>query len=322
MKALLFNSKLHLSLHEKKPTPIEGEALIKILLSGICNTDIEICKGYKSFHGILGHEFVGIVEAVHASDQYWVGKRVVGDINCACGKPTCSYCSRNLERHCPNRTTLGIYRHHGCFAEYIVLPIKNLLEVPREVSDEMAVLTEPLAAGFEILEQVCFTPNTEVLIVGDGKLGLLINHAIATKKSKITHVGKHKEKLQIIKDNCLKTCLLDDFNKEQKFDVVVDATGNIDSLKMSLNQTKPRGILVLKSTLSENNSIDLNSVVVNEITIIGSRCGLFSPALDYLKTGVDLSPFISGIYPIEQGIAAFEAAQKSENLKILLDFRH
>ncbi|MDD4848539.1 MAG: alcohol dehydrogenase catalytic domain-containing protein [Bacteroidales bacterium] len=319
MKALVFHQNLSLSFDEPKPIPNEGEALIKVIVAGICNTDIEIVKGYKNFHGILGHEFVGYVESVGGEiDKKWIGKRVVGDINCACGKADCPYCSKNLGRHCSHRTTLGIFQRNGCFAEYITLPINNLLEVPKNISNEMAVLTEPLAAAFEILDQVSFSPKTEVLIVGDGKLGLLINHAVSTTKAKITQVGKHQEKLQLINDNCLETCLLQDFSTDKKFDVVIEATGSVEGFQESLKHTRPRGILVLKSTLADKSYIDLNSVVVNEITIIGSRCGRFSPALRYLETGIDLSPLISGIYPIERGIEAFEAAQQKGNLKILI----
>jgi threonine dehydrogenase-like Zn-dependent dehydrogenase len=317
MKALLFDKQLKLSNNETKPVPPKGEALIKVLIAGICNTDIEITKGYMNFVGILGHEFVGIVEEINAEDQSLLGKRVVGDINCACGKEECGYCQHKLGRHCPSRTTLGIVGRNGCLAEYITLPIVNLLEVPGSISDEVATLTEPLAAGFEILEQLDITPDKEILIVGDGKLGLLINHALSTTKARITHVGKHADKLKLVEKNGCKIILLGEMPQKQ-YDIVVEATGSMSGFQFSIQHTKPRGTVVLKSTIASDQKIDLTPVVVNEITIVGSRCGLFQPAIDYMKTGVDLSAIIQAVYPIEKGIEAFEAAMKKGSLKVMI----
>jgi threonine dehydrogenase-like Zn-dependent dehydrogenase len=319
MKALVFDKKLKFVENFKNPDVLPQEALIEVKMAGICNTDIEITKGYKGFTGIAGHEFTGIVRAVNSSDKTWIGRRVVGDINCACNRPDCYYCQKNLGRHCPERTTLGIKGRNGCFAEYITLPVENLLEVPDCVADEMAVFTEPLAAGFEILEQVDFTSDHEVLIVGDGKLGLLINHALGTTSARITHVGKHAEKLRLVAGSDCKTILLHEM-PEKKYDVVVEATGSPEGFNFSVAHTKPRGKLVLKSTIASGHKTDMNPVVVNEITIIGSRCGLFAPALDYLASGVDLMPMISGIYPFEKALEAFEAAKQKGALKILIRF--
>jgi threonine dehydrogenase-like Zn-dependent dehydrogenase len=319
MKAILFDGELKLSLNEPKPVPPNGEALIRVLMAGICNTDIEITKGYMGFNGILGHEFVGIVEEINAEDQSLQGKRVVGEINCACQSNECEYCRRGLGRHCPARTTLGISGRNGCLAEFITLPIVNLLEVPDSISTETATLTEPLAAGFEILEQLLISPDNEILIVGDGKLGLLINHALSTTKAKITHVGKHTEKLKLAQITGCQTFLLHEMPDKQ-FDCVVEATGSMSGFQFSIQHTKPRGTVILKSTIAADQKIDLAPVVVNEITIIGSRCGLFGPALDYLKTGVDLSPLIQAIYPIEKGIEAFEEAKTKGSLKVIVDF--
>jgi alcohol dehydrogenase len=319
LKALVYDGELRLSLNEPIPVPSKGEALILMLMAGICNTDIEITKGYMGFTGILGHEFVGIVEEINDKDQNLLGKRVVGDINCACGKEECEYCRKGLGRHCPTRTTLGIAGHNGCFAEYITLPVVNLLEVPDSIPNEIATLIEPLAAGFEILEQLQISPNQEVLIVGDGKLGILINHALSTTGAKIYHVGKHADKLKLVEGNGCQTILLNEMPRKQ-FDIVVEATGSISGFQFSIQHSKPRGTVVLKSTIAADQKTDLAPVVVNEITIVGSRCGLFKPALDYLETGVDLSPLVQAIYPIDKGLEAFEAAKTKGSLKVMIEF--
>lgn len=320
MKTILFDGKPAFRADYPKPRPAKGEALIRVITAGICNTDIEITRGYKNFDGVLGHEFVGIVEEVNSADSRLSGKRVVGDINCNCNSSTCSYCSRDLGRHCPERTTLGIYHRNGCFAEYTTLPIENLFEVPAGISDHNAVFTEPLAAAFEILTQIDIDPHQEVLIVGDGKLGLLINHALSTTGADITHIGKHPEKLGLIKSNRCNIALQNHLPPKKHFDVVIEATGSPSGFEFSADHTKPRGTLVLKSTLADKSYLDLNPIVVKEITIIGSRCGRFQPALDFLATGVDLTPLITEIFPIEKGLDAFEAAARKGSLKILIDF--
>jgi threonine dehydrogenase-like Zn-dependent dehydrogenase len=321
MKALVFDGKLDLSCIEQIPIPAPGEALIRVLMAGICNTDIEITKGYKGFVGIIGHEFVGTVEEINDNDQSLLGKRVVGDINCSCGSDDCVYCQQGLGRHCPNRTTLGIKGRNGCFAEYITLPIVNLYEVPDSIPNKKAVLTEPLAAAFEILEQIDITPDKEILIVGDGKLGLLINHALSTTNAHITHVGKHADKLKLIKSNGSQIFHTDEMPAKQ-YDIVVEATGSTSGFQFSLNHTKPRGILVLKSTIADDQQINLTPIVVNEISVIGSRCGLFQPAIEYLRTGIDLSPIVQAVYPIENGIEAFEKANQKGSLKILIEINN
>jgi len=308
-----------LSSDEPKPVPPRGEALVRVLLAGICNTDIEITRGYMGYRGILGHEFTGIVEEINAGDRSLLGKRVVGEINCACHRDDCAFCRQGLGRHCPNRTVLGIFGRNGCLAEYLTLPVENLLEVPGSVTSEMATLTEPLAAGFEILEQIRILPGQEVLIVGDGKLGLLINHALSTTDARITHVGKHADKLRIAERNGSEIFLLDRM-PQKEYDIVVEATGSMTGFQFSIGHTKPRGTLVLKSTIAADQKVDLAPVVVNEITVVGSRCGLFRPAIDYLKTGVDLSPLIQAVYPIDQGLEAFEAARTRGSMKVMVRF--
>lgn len=319
MKALVFDGKLKLSFNEPIPVPEPGEALIRVLMAGICNTDFEISKGYKGFRGILGHEFVGIAEEINDKDKSLLGKRVVGDINCGCRSINCKYCQKGMYRHCPNRTTLGISGRNGCMAEYLTLPVANLLEVPDYISDEIATLTEPLAAAFEILEQIKIAPEDEILIVGDGKLGLLINHALSTTHARITHVGKHFNKLQLIENPSCQIFLPDKMPLKQ-YDFVIEATGNLSGFQFSMEHIKPRGTLVLKSTLASNLIIDFAPVVVNEITLIGSRCGVLQPAIEYLKSRVDLSPLIQAVYPIDDGIKAFEKAKNKGSLKVLISF--
>ncbi len=318
MKALVFDGELKYSANEPNPEVPEGEALVRVLKAGICNTDLEIVKGYKGFSGIPGHEFVGVVEEIKNEDRRLLGKRVVGEINCPCRKEECEYCRQDLGRHCPRRSTLGIFGRDGCFAEYVAVPVANLFEVPDEVPDETAVMTEPLAAAFEILEQIDLSPDMEVLIAGDGKLGLLVNRALSTVGAKITHAGKHPEKLKLAGKNGCRTVLPKDM-PETKFDVVVEATGRIGGFKFAVNHAKPRGTVVLKSTLAASPKIDLTPVVVNEITLVGSRCGRFQPALDYLKKARDLSELIAGEFPIEKGLEAFDFAAARGSLKVLID---
>ncbi len=318
MKAVIFDKKLQYTDSYKKPVPKEGEALIRVTLAGICNTDKEITKGYMGFKGILGHEFTGIVEEVNFSDKTFIGKRVVGEINLGCGE--CIWCKKDLERHCPNRTTLGILSKDGCFAEYITLPIKNLIEIPEHVSDKEAVFTEPLAAGLEILEQLHIEPMSKVMILGDGKLGLVTALALNAFGINILLVGKHQNKLNIAKKQGVKTCLLNDFDKNMQFDVVIEATGSITGFETSLTSVKPKGVLVLKSTIASSKELNLAPVVINEITILGSRCGRFDPAMRLISTGrINFFDMISGIFPIENAIEAFEANNNSENIKILLE---
>jgi len=324
MRALVWNGEaLRIVPDYPQPKPPVGEALIQVLMAGICNTDIEITRGYLGFTGILGHEFVGTVTEINDDDQSWIGKRVVGDINCACAQTDCVYCNQDLGRHCSQRTTLGIVNRDGCFAEYLTLPVRNLHEVPAAVSTRMATFTEPLAAGFEILEQIHIASTDKVLIVGDGKLGLLINHALTTTGAAITQVGKHPHKLALAQANGCETVLLDAKTQSrlaQQFDVVIEATGSAGGFNFSLACTRPRGKLILKSTIAASHSIDLTPLVVNEITVIGSRCGLFSPALSYLASGAELTPLVSHVFPFEQSIQAFTVAKTKGELKVLLDF--
>ena len=316
MKAVIFDEILKL---EECPLPKmrENEALIKVLLCGICNTDYEITKGYMGYKGILGHEFVGIVEDVNSSDRSLIGKRVVGEINLGCGK--CEYCLKGLERHCPDRETLGIWHKDGCMAQYVTLPVKNLVEIPESVSDKEAVFIEPLAAALEILEQMHIKPFEKVAVLGDGKLGLLCALSLNASGLDVELIGKHSNKLDIAKNQNVKTKLLNNVEIKPVYDVVIEATGSLSGFETSIALVKPRGTLVLKSTIASSKEFNFAPIVVNEITVLGSRCGQFKPALRFLEQKkVNFNPLISGIYNINDAIEAFRANKQKDTLKILI----
>ncbi len=315
MKAVVFDNGLKLDNDYPMPQPKDGEALIKVNTIGICNTDYEITKGYMGYKGILGHEFTGVVEK--ASDKSLIGKRVVGEINCGCGN--CEWCAQGLERHCFNRSTLGIWKREGCFAEYVALPEKNLLVIPDNVTDNEAVFVEPLAAALEILEQIHIPPYKKVIVLGDGKLGIITALALNACDLDVTLVGKHEEKLSLAKAQGVKTKLLNDLKIEKKYDFVVEATGSITGFETSLALTKPRGVLVLKSTIAASKEINLAPVVIDEITILGSRCGQFAPAMRMLESKrIDVNPLISDIFPIDKSIEAFERNKEKSSVKVLV----
>ena len=317
MRAVIFNKELKLEKDYPMPSCKKGEVLIKTTMTGICNTDYEITLGYMGYKGVIGHEFVGIVEA--CEDKTLIGKRVVGDINCGCGE--CEWCKKGLHRHCPNRQTLGIWKKDGCFSDYFTLPIKNLLVVPDNVSDKQAVFTEPLAAALEILEQVHIQPIQKVLVLGDGKLGIITALALNASGLDVTLVGKHKEKLEIAKNQGVKTFLLEDIDIRKEWDFVIEATGSITGFETSVSLVKPRGILILKSTIAASKEFNFSSLVVDEVTIVGSRCGRFQPALRMLEQHkIDLTPLISGIYDVENVIEAFETNKRKDTVKVLVKF--
>ena len=309
MRAVVFDNGLKLDKNYAKPSPQKGEALIKVNTIGICNTDYEITKGYMGYKGVLGHEFTGVVEEINADDKSLLNKRVVGEINCGCGE--CEWCNQGLERHCPNRSTLGIWQREGCFAEYVCLPVKNLLEIPENVSDEEAVFTEPLAAALEILEQIHIPPYKKIAVLGDGKLGLMIALALNAAGLDLILIGKHENKLEIAKKQGVKTKLLSDVEIKKEYDFVVEATGSISGFETSLALTKPRGTLILKSTIAP--------VVVDEITIVGSRCGQFAPALRLLESGrIDVKPLISDVFELDETIEAFERNKEKSSIKVIV----
>lgn len=321
MKAVVFDDGLKLDNNYAKPVPQKGEALIKVSMAGICNTDYEITKGYMGYVGVLGHEFVGVVEDINGEDKSLVGKRVVAEISYGCHKPDCEWCNQGLVRHCPDRHTIGIWRKDGCFAEYITLPTEILFEVPDNVSDEQVVFVEPLAAACEILEQLHIQPVQKVIVQGDGKLGLTTALALNAFNYDVTLVGKHQNKLDIANAQGVKTVLLKDLEVKPEWDIVVEATGSISGFENAMALTKPRGVLVLKSTVAGSKEINLAPVVINEITVLGSRCGQFKPALRLLENNkIDFKPFISGIYNVNDAIEAFEKNKEKDSLKVLLKF--
>lgn len=320
MRALVFNNKLELKQNFEKPTPKENEALIKVKLVGICNTDYEITKGYMGYNGILGHEFVGVVEEINGEDKSLLGKRVVGEINLGC--KNCDYCAKDLERHCPNRQTLGIFNKDGCFADYVTLPLSNLLEVNEKINDETAVFVEPLAAALEILEQLHIKPYEKVCVLGDGKLGLITALALNASNVDVTLVGKHQNKLDIAKEQNVKTMLLENLKQEdnKSFDVVVEATGRVSGFETSLSLVKPRGVLVLKSTIATGKELNLAPIVIDEITVLGSRCGQFAPALRLMeKNVIDFSKLVSAKLSFDDAVLGFEKNKEKNTIKILLE---
>jgi threonine dehydrogenase-like Zn-dependent dehydrogenase len=295
------------------PVPDPYTAIVKVHLAGICSTDLQIFKGYMKFRGVPGHEFVG---SVSQGPKEWLGKRVVGEINFGCGK--CELCARDLARHCPNRTVMGIVNADGAFAEYVAVPVENLHPVPGSISDEQAVFTEPLAAAFEILRQIQISTGDEILMIGDGKLGNLCAQVLRLTGAKVTVLGKHRDKLELIKRAGVRTMLLNDW-QPRLFDVVVEATGSAVGLDLAISAVRPRGTLVLKSTIAGAHQVSLAPLVINEINLIGSRCGIFSDALEALDASqVSVVPLIEQVYPLEQGIEAIQHAARPGARKILL----
>ncbi len=295
------------------PQPPAGEALVRVLKAGICNTDLELLRGYYPFTGILGHEFVGVVE----SEGPWRGKRVCGEINVACG--ACPQCRAGRPTHCERRTTLGIHSRHGAFADYLTLPYENLQAVPASVTDDEAVFTEPLAASVEILEQVHLHPTDSVVVLGDGKLGLLCAQVIATTGCNLLAIGKHPEKLRILEARGIRTALVAEA-PPFRADVVVECTGRAGGCALACQFLRPRGTLVLKSTYAGSLTVDMSRLVVDEVTLIGSRCGPFPPALDLLaRKRVDVKSLIQARYPLKDGVLALERAGQPGALKVILD---
>lgn len=315
MKALYFENALTLR-EIPQPVPAADEVLIRVTKAGICNTDIEITRGYMpGFRGVVGHEFIGIVEK--APNRHLLGKRVTAEINLACGE--CDWCRKGMQRHCPHRSVLGIDRRDGAFAEYLAVPQSNVMEIPPSVPDDRAVFIEPLAAACEILEQVRINRSHSVLLVGDGKLGQLIARVLQTTGCKLLVVGKHDTKLGLLSQMGIPTTHLGQFEPEP-FDIVVEATGSPVAFELALSCLKPRGTMVLKSTYAGKIEFDPSLFVVNEFTVVGSRCGRFSEALNFLlRHSPHLEELITARYALGQATEAFEHSQNSEALKVLLE---
>jgi threonine dehydrogenase-like Zn-dependent dehydrogenase len=314
-----------------RPRLRPGWALVRVRLAGICNTDIEILRGYHNFHGTLGHEFVGDVSGVaSAKDKSWIGRRVVGEINLTCvglgfrqgGQArVCSYCRRGIPTHCARRQVLGILGHDGAFAEFLALPVMNLHRVPTGIPDDAAVFAEPLAAACEILEQVDVHAHREACVLGDGKLAQLIARVLRTAGLRVVMIGKHEGKLRLARLGGVETALSGSraSRREDAFTLVVEATGSPSGLTLAQRIAAPRGTLVLKSTFHAAAQVETWPIVVKEITVVGSRCGPFRPALALLRSGrVDPRPLISRVFDLKDAAEALRCAQRPGLMKVLL----
>lgn len=324
MRAIRFDGE-RVALEEVPVARREGEALVRVTRVGVCNTDLEIVRGYAGFRGTLGHEFVGVVE--EGGGAGLDGARVVGEINCGCG--SCALCRSGDPRHCPNRTVLGIVGRDGAMAEYVSLPPANLLRVPDEVADEQAVFVEPVAAACEILEQVAVGPETRAALVGDGKLGLLVGQVLASTGASVTAFGRHRSKLALLEPKGAATRLSAEWvdaeghaapELRQAFDLVVEASGAPSGFAFAQQLVRPRGTVVLKSTIHGDVPFDAASLIVNEVTLVGSRCGRFGTALEMLASGrVEVAAMVSRRMRLDDGPRALEAAAEPGVLKVLLE---
>jgi len=315
MRALVFDRNLEFRADYPDPVAAPGESVVRVSLAGICGTDLEIAGGYMQFRGVPGHEFVGrVVESNNSSIR---GKRVVGEINAGCGR--CAICAGGLARHCPNRTVLGILGRDGAFAEFLRLPDSNLVAIPDSIPDEVAVFTEPVAAAYEIFEQVNLSRNQTIAVIGDGRLGAIVAMALKGEKYQPLVAGHHREKLARLAELGLDTA--EESSVRDKFEVAIDCSGSGSGFRRAVELVRPRGKIILKSTVAAAAEINLAPIVVNEISVIGSRCGRFAPALDALAAGkIDPRPLIDGIFALdsENGLAGFDAAKDPLNFKILL----
>ena len=313
MRALVLDPELSVRDDYPDPAPTPGESIVRVLMAGICGTDLELARGYMSYRGVPGHEFVG--EVVDTKTAALAGRRVVGEINAACGR--CPWCLDGLGRHCPNRTVLGIVRRDGAFAEFLRLPDENLIALPDSISDELGVFVEPVAAIYEIFEQTKLRRDHKIAVLGDGRLGALAAIVLRAEDYAPVLAGRHREKLDRLATFGLEVRLEEQL--DPGFDVVIDCTGNSAGLNRALALVRPRGKVILKSTAAASASLNLAQAVVNEITIVGSRCGRFAPAIVALASGkVDPRPLVSSVFPLEDAPAAFAAAARSPNFKVLL----
>ncbi|MBN1888214.1 MAG: alcohol dehydrogenase catalytic domain-containing protein [Thermoflexales bacterium] len=298
------------------PQPPAGEALIKVRCAGVCNTDLEMLRGYYPFTGIPGHEFVGQV----VSPGEWQGRRVCGEINVACGR--CARCRAGLRTHCEQRTALGISGRNGAFAQYLSLPLENLHPVPDSVPDDEAVFVEPLAAALQMTRQVHVRPADAVAVLGDGKLGLLCAQVLALSGCRLLAVGRHPAKLAVLAARGIQTAVLDECELDgpRDYDIVVECTGRPQGFELARRLLRPQGTLILKSTYAGQVTLDLSRLVVDEITVVGSRCGPFAPALDLLARHlVDVRSLVHAHYPLQDGLSALERAGRPGTLKVILD---
>jgi alcohol dehydrogenase len=292
-----------------------GFARIRLLCAGICSTDLELQRGYYGFSGTPGHEFVG--EVTEAEDRAWIGERVAGEINLACG--ACQWCARELGRHCPHRTVLGIVKHPGAFREFLTLPLENLHPVPAAISNEQAVFIEPVAAACELLDQVRVRAETRVAVLGDGKLGLLIAQVLAAHRAQVHLWGRHKDKMKLVEGPGITAEAIGKKLPAGEYPMVVDASGSAEGLRAAIAMCEPRGTVVMKSTVHGLVKLDTAPAIVNEITLVGSRCGRFEPAIKLLSSGkVRVDQMISERFPLDRAPEAFAHAAMKGVLKVLL----
>lgn len=323
MRAFQFQRGQIVQLEIEQPKPQPGEALIRVEYSGICNTDVELLRGYYRFSGIAGHEFVGTVEQVNSvrpEELQWQGSRVVGEINTWCGE--CDTCRRGDQKHCPNRDVLGIIHRQGAFAEYLTLPVRCLYRVPDGLDPLTAVFTEPLAAALEPTQQLLIREQDRIAVLGDGKLGLLTALGLRYWNAGLTLVGKHREKLDIAEKQGVKVRLLNQFRQlDHRYDYIIDATGNADGLRLALDYVRPKGTVVLKTTTRDEPQINISRIAVDEIRLIGSRCGDFAQALNLLAAGtIDVRPLISEVFEFARFKEAFQTALAANGVKYLFKY--
>lgn len=319
MRAIVISGSGGVSLGEiPVPDPGPGEARIDILMAGICGTDLNLARGYMGFAGVPGHEFIGTVSQVASTaDRLLVGARVTGEINLGC--QDCPVCADGMARHCPRRRVLGILGKDGAFAESLTLPVSNLHVVPETIPDRRAVFIEPVAAAFEMLDQVEVRAGQRVLVMGDGRLGLIAAQVMKTRGAAVTLAGHHESKLAVGRQLGLTTSPTDGLPATERFDIVVEATGSPGGLDQALARVRPRGTVILKTTCAGATTLDAARVVIDEVTIVGSRCGRFEPAMTALSAGeVVVEPLITAEMPLASGVEAFERAGQGETIKILL----
>ncbi|HEX5431110.1 MAG TPA: alcohol dehydrogenase catalytic domain-containing protein [Bryobacteraceae bacterium] len=301
------------------PKISQGFARIRLLAGGICSTDLELQRGYYGFSGTPGHEFVGeVVETAGVEGEHWIGKRVAGEINLACGR--CEWCARGLGRHCPRRTVLGIVKHPGAFREFLTLPVRNLHRVPDSLSMKEAVFIEPVAAACEILDQIKIAGGARIAVLGDGKLGLLVAQVLQARGARVHLLGRHREKMRLVEAAGITTELLPKKLPPAAWPIVVDATGSAEGLRTAIAICEPRGTVVMKSTIHGLVPVDTAPAIVNEITLVGSRCGQFEPAIRLLASGkVRVDRLISDEFPLQRAPEAFARAAIKGVLKVLLN---
>ncbi|HCS53183.1 alcohol dehydrogenase catalytic domain-containing protein [Rubinisphaera sp.] len=309
---MLQNGELDVRIDLDLPRPPEKEVLVKVRMAGVCETDLQLVQGYMNYEGILGHELVGV-----PVNGKFAGQRVAADINC-CTLEDCPYCPEN-RHHCPNRSVIGILNRPGAFAEYLSVPEENIYLVPESISDERAVFIEPLAAAFQVLEQTEILSNSQVAVLGDGRLGYLTAQVVDSTGAKVLIVGKHAEKLQRFQDRDIETVLLEELERTHNFDFVIDCTGSITGLPLALQLVRPQGTIVMKTTVAEPYQIDLSQIIINEIKLIGSRCGPFPRAIAALENNeIEVESLITSRFPLAEAVAALKTASLKDQHKVLI----